>query len=150
MRSSQRRAASRGAALRPREREPRFASSAAWSAAASSASGVVPSAGKTAMPMLALSPLSPAVTPASESRTRAIRCSALACAGLRGEHAELVAAEAHDGVLRAHGVDERRGGVAQQLVAGVVAEAVVDGLEAVEVEREHREGSPWRVWRAIS
>ena len=37
-------------------------------------------------------------------------------------------------------LDERGRGLAQQLVAGVVAEAVVDRLEAVEVEREHREG----------
>ena len=57
--------------------------------------------------------------------------------GLRREHAELVAALADDRVLVAHGRAQRVGDLAQQLVADRVAERVVDGLEAVEVEHEH-------------
>ena len=49
---------------------------------------------------------------------------------------ELVAAEAGDGVARAQVGAQPRRHRPQQLVAGVVAEAVVDQLEAVEVEEE--------------
>ena len=47
---------------------------------------------------------------------------------------ELVAAEARHGVLRPHHALEALGDLAQHLVAGAVAERVVDALEAVEVE----------------
>ena len=53
------------------------------------------------------------------------------------QHGELVAAEARRGVRRARAVGQARGRGAQELVAGGVADAVVDGLEAVEVDEEH-------------
>ena len=57
---------------------------------------------------------------------------------LVGQDDELVAAEAGDGVGRADRLLEPRGERAQEGVAGVVAERVVDDLEAVEVEQQHR------------
>src|SRR5206468_12061345 len=63
----------------------------------------------------------------------------LAPPGLGSEHAELVAALAHDRVLVADRALELAGHLAQDLVAGGVAEAVVDALEAVEVEDEDRQ-----------
>ena len=57
---------------------------------------------------------------------------------------ELVAAEPGDGVARAQRRDERPAICDQQLVAGQVAEAVVDDLEAVEVEEEDG-GQPLRL-----
>ena len=53
------------------------------------------------------------------------------------QHGELVAAETRRGVRRARAVGQAGGRGAQQLVAGGVADAVVDGLEAVEVDEEH-------------
>ncbi len=53
------------------------------------------------------------------------------------QHGELVPAEPGDGVTGPHQVDQAGGHLAQQLVAGVVSEAVVDRLEAVEVQVEH-------------
>ena len=47
---------------------------------------------------------------------------------------ELVAAEAGHGVLRAQRALDARGHLAEDLVAGGVAEAVVDALEAIDVE----------------
>ena len=52
------------------------------------------------------------------------------------QDAELVAAEAGDDVAGAQVGAQPRRHRAQQLVAGVVAEAVVDQLEVVEVEEE--------------
>ena len=52
---------------------------------------------------------------------------------------ELVAAEAGDGVARAKRLLSRGATAAQQLVAGRVADAVVDELELVEVEEEDRD-----------
>ena len=52
------------------------------------------------------------------------------------QDAELVAAEAGDDVAGAQMGAQARGDRAQQLVAGVVAHAVVDQLEVVEVEEE--------------
>ena len=54
-----------------------------------------------------------------------------------GEHDELVAAEARDRVLGPQRGGDAVGGAAQHLVAARVAEAVVDRLEAVEVEEQH-------------
>ena len=54
---------------------------------------------------------------------------------------ELVAAEARDGVLRAHALLQARGGGAQDAVAGGVAERIVDVLEAVQVEEQHRDAA---------
>ena len=53
------------------------------------------------------------------------------------EHGELVAAEARDHVLLAHGAHEPGRDAAQQLVADRVAERVVDALEVVEVDEHH-------------
>ena len=55
------------------------------------------------------------------------------------QHGELVAAEARERVARAHAALEPPRDADQQLVAGLVSEAVVDRLEAIEVEVEHRE-----------
>ena len=60
-------------------------------------------------------------------------------AGVLQQHGELVAAEARRGVGVARARDEALGDRAQQLVARRVADAVVDGLEAVEVDEQHRE-----------
>jgi hypothetical protein len=53
------------------------------------------------------------------------------------QHGELVAAEARRGVGRPRALREALGGGAQELVAGGVPDAVVDGLEAVEIDEEH-------------
>ena len=50
---------------------------------------------------------------------------------------ELVAAQARHGVARRAAPAQPVGHLAQQHVAGLVAEAVVDGLEAVEVDEQH-------------
>jgi hypothetical protein len=51
------------------------------------------------------------------------------------DEAELVAAEPRDGVVGADGVGQPGGDHLQQLVAGVVAEGVVDLLEPVQVDQ---------------
>ncbi len=61
----------------------------------------------------------------------------LLAAQVLAEHHELVAADAGDGVLATHGRGQAAAHRHQQLVAGLVAEAVVDQLEAVEVDEEH-------------
>ncbi len=53
---------------------------------------------------------------------------------------ELVAAEAGHQLVAANGRAQPLSGRGEQLVAGPVAEAVVDELEAVEVEEQHRHG----------
>jgi len=55
-----------------------------------------------------------------------------------GQDHELVAAEAGDRVAVAHQLCEPLGDRDQQPVADVVAEVVVDGLELVEVDEQHR------------
>jgi hypothetical protein len=55
------------------------------------------------------------------------------------EDDELVAALARDGVLQADALGEAPRHLPQQLVADVVAERVVDVLEVVEVDEEHRD-----------
>jgi hypothetical protein len=54
------------------------------------------------------------------------------------EHGELVAAEAGDGVAPAHALEQALADGGQELVAGLVAERVVDRLEPVEVDVEQR------------
>ena len=54
------------------------------------------------------------------------------------QNAELVAAEAREGVAFAQARAQQRGYLAQQLVAGRVPARVVDDLELVEVEVQHR------------
>ena len=55
------------------------------------------------------------------------------------QHGELVAAEPGGGVARAQAAREPVAHDHEQRVAGGVAEAVVDGLEVVEVDEQHRE-----------
>ena len=55
-----------------------------------------------------------------------------------GEDHELVTAETRDGVAVAHQLGEALGDGQQQAVADVVSEVVVDGLELVEVDEQHR------------
>jgi hypothetical protein len=55
------------------------------------------------------------------------------------EHGELVAAEPRKQVLAAHLLGEARRDLAQQVVAALVAQDVVDLLEAVEVDQQQRE-----------
>ena len=55
------------------------------------------------------------------------------------EHDELVAAEPRDRVTVAYRRLDSRGGLDQQLVADRVAERVVHGLEAVQVDEQHAE-----------
>ncbi len=52
---------------------------------------------------------------------------------------ELVAAEPRGQVLLTHGIGETPGDRAQQFIADVMAEGIVDGLEAVQVEKCDRE-----------
>src|SRR5439155_7667019 len=54
------------------------------------------------------------------------------------QHGELVAAEPGDGVTGSHHAAQSPSQRHEQLVASVVAEAVVDDLEPVEVEEQHR------------
>ena len=56
---------------------------------------------------------------------------------LLNEHDELVAAEARDDVARAQALPQARGHLAQQHVARVVAECIVDDLEAIEIDEQH-------------
>jgi hypothetical protein len=51
---------------------------------------------------------------------------------------ELVATDASDRIRVAYRSTQRRGDVSQDVVAGLVSERVVDGLEVVEVQEEHR------------
>ena len=62
----------------------------------------------------------------------------LLAAQVLAEHDELVAAEPRDGVLAADGLAEPAAHRDQELVAGLVTEAVVHELEAVEVDEQHR------------
>ena len=57
---------------------------------------------------------------------------------LRQHHHELVAADAADGVHHAQLPHQALGDLLQHLVAGGVAERVVDVLEAVQVDEHHR------------
>ncbi len=57
------------------------------------------------------------------------------------QHAELVAAESGDHVALARGAAEPGGDRPQQLVAALVAESVVDVLEVVQVDEQHRVAS---------
>ena len=106
-------------------------------------SGVAACRRRRAMPTLAVDVLRLAAEPNGRvERARRAR-SAIASAScslgdVLAEDDELVAAEARDGVARAQrprAARSRHG--QQQLVAGVVAERVVDDLEVVEVEEEH-------------
>ena len=58
--------------------------------------------------------------------------------GARQQHGELVAADPRDDVVRAQRVPQRGSRGVNDLVADVMAERVVDGLEVVEVDQHHR------------
>ena len=66
----------------------------------------------------------------------------LVMGALGQQHGELVATDARDGVPGAHGAADRVPDAAQQLIAGVVAVAVVERLELVDVDREQRAALP--------
>ena len=75
--------------------------------------------------------------PGSSARSRSATAWAYADVGdVHEQDAELVATEARREVRRAQPVADARRDRRQELVAGGVAEAVVDGLEVVEVEEE--------------
>ena len=84
----------------------------------------------------------------SARRRRAAASSAarVACGQAAGQvghqHEELVAALSPDDVARAAGPAQALGDGGQELVAGLVPEAVVDELEVVEVDVEDGERSP--------
>jgi hypothetical protein len=59
--------------------------------------------------------------------------------GLGREDAELIPADPGGRVLGAHRARQGAGDVAQEIVAGGVAEAVVEQLESVEIEHQNRE-----------
>ena len=67
------------------------------------------------------------------------------------EHDELVAAEARERVVDAQAVGQARGEAAEQLVAGLVAQAVVDDLELVEIDEEdgERRAGPLRAGQRV-
>ena len=76
---------------------------------------------------------------ASVARMRSTATTAASSAGEVGEqHRELVAAEPRGRVAGSEQAFEPAGHGAQQCVAGGVAEAVVDGLEVVQVEQQDR------------
>ena len=55
------------------------------------------------------------------------------------QHHELIAAEPGEGVILAHDGLKTRGDGLQQVVAQVMAQAVVDPLEAIQVDEDHRQ-----------
>ena len=65
----------------------------------------------------------------------------------RQQHRELVAAQPRHGVDLAQRPLQPRTDLGQQQVADVMAERVVDVLEAVEVEQQHRHRHARRAWR---
>ena len=62
--------------------------------------------------------------------------------GLRREHAELIAADPRRRILPADRALQRVGDLDDQVIAGRVAEAVVELFEAVEVDHHQREAHP--------
>ena len=92
-----------------------------------------------AMPMLACALVSRPASQngsASASRIRCATCSASASVRVREKDAELVAAEPGRRVAGPHRVAQALGDLHEHLVADGVAPAVVDELEAVEIEEE--------------
>ena len=77
--------------------------------------------------------------PPTRTRTRSATTRAVVLLGARQHQHELVAAVACDLVVRAHLGAQRVGDAPQQLVAGGVAELVVDPLEVVEVDQHAAE-----------
>ena len=73
----------------------------------------------------------------SAPRMRPARIVAPVWSASRAQHGELVAADPGDEIAVVHGAAQALGDLDQQAVAGLVAEAVVDELEVVEVQEEH-------------
>ena len=132
--------------------QPPRAVSLAWymaeSACASSASASRASRGASAMPIEAEIWNSASAIMNGSASVSAI-CAATRCGGLRrvvvqvGEQEqEAVAARPGQQVGRPHRGLEPRGEPADQLVAGAVAERVVDQLEVVDVELQQRDAGP--------
>ena len=114
----------------------------AWSAATSTASEPA-----SRLPPNIVMPTLIVAAPSSESagkpsatcaRRSSPSCRAPVGVGLRHQHRELVAGEAGDDVGGPHPLAQDRGDAADQVVAGLVPEAVVDLLEAVDVDDHHR------------
>jgi hypothetical protein len=70
----------------------------------------------------------------------AITSSKLGPRQIEQHHAEFVAAQAGDRVHAAHAGLDAGSGFRQQTVAGRVAEGVVDDLETIEIDEQHRAG----------
>ena len=79
---------------------------------------------------------SPARAPPGRAPSATLPASA--AVGVGQQHGELVAAEARERVAGAQPLAQQRRDATDELVAGVVAERVVDVLEVVEVEHEQR------------
>ena len=113
------------------------------SAFLSSDAGSSPSAGYVEMPMLAVTWILAAgqrIRPADRVQDVLRDGGELARIGaILDQHDELVAAEPRHGVALAQVMAQPPRDVLQQAVARLVAEAVVDVLEAVEVDEEERE-----------
>ncbi len=96
------------------------------------------------MPMLAPtdSVLPPQTKRKSRIAWRAASAMRFACSSEHLEqHAELIAAEAREGVRGAYPRLQHAGHIAQQPVAGLVAAGIVDDLELVEVDVQQRIGA---------
>ena len=109
------------------------------SAAARTPSGTGGARSSKAMtPTLMVTPRASAVSASARTVSTRLRATAAAPARVdaRQQDRELVAAEAGDDVGRAQPLAQHARDARQQAVAGRVAERVVDGLEAVEVEHE--------------
>ena len=57
---------------------------------------------------------------------------------LRKQHGELVSAHPRQDVRLAHAMPERPGDALEEIIARLVAEGVVDVLEVVQIDHEHR------------
>jgi hypothetical protein len=77
-------------------------------------------------------------SPSARISFSAMRAASVAPATLHDDHLELVAADARDGVVVAQRRAQPARDLLQQLVADVVAQRIVDELEAVEVDEQHR------------
>ena len=112
----------------------------AMSASRSSSSGVARS--PVAIPMLAVTVRGtslPAISNGGSSAARIRSATASATPGRRGplgQHDELVATEASDGVALTQHLGQSGADLGQELIARPVTQGVVDVLEVVEVEEE--------------
>ena len=98
-----------------------------------------------AIPMLAwmlVSPDDSANGTTSASFSRCAACSAIVFVGVLDQHGELVAAEPRRKIAGADDALDARADLREQLVARVVAPAVVHRLEAVEIDVQHGEPVP--------